>query len=632
MMPIPAAIALTLLGWADISVQPNKADRTQSGYRRSVAGLDKPSERTGETLRRFDLDGRYRKDPERTLATLEREARARPDPDLVYALAELSWIEGKRLERWRKPNALDRYLDAVCYSYDFLFDPELAGGREPSDPRFRLACELYNGGLDRLIRAAQSSGRIEPGDTISLKVNGKEQVLRVALRDSPWKPEDVDQLLVASDFEVTGLAIKNYSYGLGVPLVGIRKTATPPEGVERFYPPELAFPLTAFLRPNSRLRDPGEAVEPPRECTLELIDPVRSRTVGEAPATMPVETDLSTPLATMWSKTDLSRYRWTGLLRPGEAAGRAGLMLVRPYEPGKIPVVMVHGLASSPLAWVPMLNDLLSDPKIQQNYQFMLYLYPTGIPVPIAAAGLRDTLREAEATFNPGGTDPAFARMVLLGHSMGGLLSHAMAVRSDDRFWELNSDRRFEEILGPPAVRDELKRYLFFEALPFVRRVVFLATPHRGSDMSRGMVGRVGSNLITEPDQVGQLLARLIKDNPDAFDRRTFRRMPTSIETLDTDSPVLLGLLGMTPGPDVTFHSIVGASRPGPLAGTTDGVVSYRSAHIDGVKSERVVRSDHAVQRDPEAVLEVRRILHEHLGPVVRAARAIPDPIVPVRE
>ena len=151
----------------------------------------------------------------------------------------------------------------------------------------------------------------------------------------------------------------------------------------------------------------------------------------------------------MWSRTDLERYRWSGLLRPEQALQRANLMMIRPYEPGKIPVVMVHGLISSPLAWIPMLNELLRDPAIQEKYQFMLYMYPTGVPIPIAAAGLRDSLSQAKMLFNPDGRDPAFDRMVLLGHSMGGLLSHFMVVASGDQLWRLNSDRSFDEILGP---------------------------------------------------------------------------------------------------------------------------------------------------------------------------------------
>src|SRR5439155_1713365 len=122
-------------------------------------------------------------------------------------------------------------------------------------------------------------------------------------------------------------------------------------------------------------------------------------------------------------------------------ADRAGLMLRRPFETDKVPVVMVHGLMSSHLAWVPMVNELLRDPQINQRYQFFLYMYPTGVPIPIAAAGLRDSLLEAEKTFETPQNALTFRQMVLLGHSMGGLLGHAMAVNSGNHFWALYSDR-----------------------------------------------------------------------------------------------------------------------------------------------------------------------------------------------
>ena len=150
---------------------------------------------------------------------------------------------------------------------------------------------------------------------------------------------------------------------------------------------------------------------------------------------------------------------------------------------------------------------------------------------------------------------------------------------------------------------------------------MFLATPHRGSDFSRGVVGRVGSNLISDPDSIHKLLYRLVKDNPDTFDSRRFRRFPSSIETLDPSSPILTALLNMQPPPGPAapkFHSIIGSLRPSGVDKTTDGVVPYKSAHLDGVVygvvSELVVRSDHGVQKDPEAIREVRRILREHVG------------------
>ena len=104
-------------------------------------------------------------------------------------------------------------------------------------------------------------------------------------------------------------------------------------------------------------------------CTLLLLDPVKTQSYGppDKKDQLALEIDLTTPLAYMWSRTDLDRYRWTGLLRPEKALERANLLLIRPYEPGKIPVVMVHGLISTPLAWIPMLNELLRDPVIQQT-------------------------------------------------------------------------------------------------------------------------------------------------------------------------------------------------------------------------------------------------------------------------
>ena len=618
MILAPLSLSLALLGWADVSVAPSKGDRSPGSFTRSLAGLDRPSERTMETLKRFALDGKYRRDPADVLATLAPHVRTNPDADLVYALAELSWVETKRIERRHRPESIDRTIDTLSYAHDYLFGPELAHARQPSDPRYRLACDLYNASLDRLLREAQASGaKIEANGEFSLKAKGREQVCRVMLQTSPWVADDVDQIILASAFEVAGLPTLNYQYGLGVPLIAVRQSDKKPEGAERFYPPEMGFPLTAFVHPPSKIRpvvvaaagNPAEA----NELIIELVDPLKTRTVGEPP--MPVEADLTTPLAYMWSRSDLSRLRWTGLLRPTTTAGRAGLMLIRPYEPGKIPVVMVHGLASSPLAWVAMVNDLLRDPRVQERYQFMLYLYPTGIPVPIAAAGLRDTLTEAEKSFRlpSGESDPAFHQMVLLGHSMGGLLSHAMAVNSEQKFWELNTYVPIEQIKGSPEVIEELHRYMFFDAQPFVKRVVFLATPHRGSELSRRVVGRLSSSLISEPDHVSDLLVKLVRDNPDAFPRR-FRRLPTSIDTLDLDSPYLKALVAMKPNPDIAMHSIIGSLRPEGKENTSDGVVAYKSSHLDGVESETIVQSDHSVQNNPFAIMEVHRILLKHVG------------------
>ena len=233
-----------------MAVSPSRGDKSHSSIQRSLAGLDRPSDRTVETLKRFALDGRYRRDPAGVLATLEQQARANPEPDLVYALAELSWVEGRKHDRRHRAESIDRTLDALSYAYDYLFAPELAFARQPSDPRYRLACDLYNGALDHLLREAQANGaKIEAGGEFSLKVRGREQVFKVALRNSPWAADDVDQIILASAFEVSGLPTLNYQYGLGVPLIAVRRSEGNAEGAERFYPPRDGLPAHRVRRP-----------------------------------------------------------------------------------------------------------------------------------------------------------------------------------------------------------------------------------------------------------------------------------------------------------------------------------------------------------------------------------------------
>ncbi len=612
-----AAIAAALPSWGDeIALQPARGERIHAAWQVSVGDINRPSSRTEETMRRFDIDDRYRKDPAGALQTLERVARREPQTELIYALAELSWIEGRRAEGRRKGNggrALAYYIDTVAYAYDYLFDPALATGRSPTDPRYRLACDLYNAALDRLIRAARTQQKLALGDEIELKIQGTTMAMRLELwPETPWKPGDVDELILASDYEVTGLDGRNRRYGLGVPLIAVCKQDAA-DDAGGFRPPEMAYPLTAILRPNRPLRDlAGVSVDEVRACTIDLVDPIEKRSIGQSQDAVAIESDITTPLAYMWSRTDLDKYRWTGLFRPGDGLKRSGLIPLRPYEPDKIPVVMVHGLLSTPLAWIPMLNELLRDPAIEERYQFLLYLYPTGVPLPIAASGLRDALSDMRRRYHGAGAAEAFDQTVLLGHSMGGLLAHAMALKSGNHLWQISTDRDFDDILGPPETLEELRHYTFFEWVPSVKRVVFLATPHRGSDYSTHFVGKLGSGLISEPDQYTRLLTQLVRENPNAFPPR-FKRLPTSIETLESNSAILEALLKMQPNPEARFHSIIGSLRPDHVVNTTDGVVPYKSAHLDGV-GEKIVRSDHGVQKDPAAIQEVRRILLEHIA------------------
>ena len=495
-----------------------------------------------------------------------------------------------------------------------------------------------------------TKGEIQPqeGEVIPFKFHGRErEAADSSSRSRPGRPSDIHKILLASDFEVSGLNKDLKQYGLGVPLIGVREASEKLEGPaqpqERFYPTEMAFPLTAFLVPNSRLKEPNVNVETTRVCTSLLIDPIQQQTYETRGNKLALEIDLTTPLAYMWSRTDLERFRWSGLLRPEKGLERANLLLIRPYEPGKIPVVMVHGLISSPLAWIPMLNELLRDPEIQKHYQFLLYMYPTGVPIPIAAASLRDDADPGQADVRPGRPRPGIRPDGPAGAQHGRPAQpHDGGLDSGDKLWRLYSDRSFDDLIGSREVLDELRHYLFFKPLPFVSRVVFLATPHRGSDhVPRGdRPRRHQPDLRSGPHpqaalppgqgQPRRLRHAQVPAVPD--EHRDARN-----ELADPDGH---RRHGAEPAGRLPFdHRVV--SSPTGVAQSTDGVVPYSSSHLDGVVSEKVVRSDHGVQKDQEARREVQRILLEHVGatPVARQTGAprtagpIPlEPPTPVRE
>ena len=293
-----------------------------------------------------------------------------------------------------------------------------------------------------------------------------------------------------------------------------------------------------------------------------------------------------------------------------------GLSLLRPYERGKIPVVFVHGLWSNPWSWSRMIESLEADAALRDRYQFWTFGYSTGDPIPYSAWLLRRDLEEVRRKFDPDGSDRAFDRMVVVGHSMGGLLTKMMVQESGTRLWQLISDRPVDELAGDPDDRDLFRRALIFKPLLEVRRVVFIATPHRGSRVDQGRLEHLGSRLVRLPDPLRASYGRLMARNgPDFFKERFRKGLPTSVDELEWQSPILMGLDELGLAPTIKAHSIIADLRDPPRAGGSDGLVPYKSAHLDGVASELLVSSGHLCQDKPAVIREVRRIFMEHLSP-----------------
>ena len=586
----------------------------------------RPSDRTLLLLRRYDLADALQGDPETLFVGLQKLVGHDPSPENLYATAELAFIAGKQTEALDEKHALDMYGAAVAHAYMYLFDERIARGRNPYDPQFRGACDLYNGALESALRIVQRRGVLQPGCTHTIETATQSWDVTVVALGRGWHADEFERFEFVSDYDVAGLTNQYRTFGLGVPLIAVRKTHGGEDPAERFYPPGLSYPVTAFLR---LLPEAGPAATGKHNAVIELHDPLTSTDVALARRLVPLESDLSTPLAYFLNDSRLNELPTFGLLRPDKSAAISGLYMLEPFDPYKIPVVMVHGLWSSPLTWTEMFNDLRSDKRIRDHYQFWFYLYPTGQPFWNSAEQMRTDLAYVRGQLDPNRRLAGMDQMVLVGHSMGGLVSKLQAVDSRNDYWNAVAEQPFHLIKASTEVRDTLGGTFFFRANPSVRRLITIGTPHRGSKFANGTTRYLARKFITLPSMLMQGFQEVYRENPGLF-RNASAETSTSLDSLSPDSPWLPVLAAARPAPWVRHHNIIGVVPDegilGRLASGSDGVVSYESAHLDNVTSELVITADHStVHQHPLATLEVRRILLEHLREL-RAPATPPPP------
>ena len=532
-------------------------------------------------------------------------------PDIALLRALSAFDDASRLDGWSRDEAPRHYVEAIAFAYEEIFQTFVEPDGSSPDPQLCQAISIYNRALDRFLRLT-SGHRFLPVE--SWRADLARQGISVEIRrdDAVWSPERFDELKFASDFVVQGMPHFYGSDGLGVPLLAIRRP-TPlqldrRQGEERFYPYWEVYPVTAVLR----FEPPGAAST---RATLELHDTLRFTHADLNGRAVPLAADLTTPVAYHFARGKLGRLEKESLFNPEKVSRQAGLHMLHPYERGKVPVVMIHGLGSSPKAWGRVVNELRGDGALRNRYQFWMYMYPTGAPFIKSAADLRRFLHDARSEVDPDGTDAAFDHMVLVGHSMGGIIVKMAITESSDDLWRLISRQPFDRLVATPEDREMFRQAFFFKPLPFVKRAVFIATPHRGSELGNQFIGRLGDRMIRLPNPLLQAHERLLSANGVEFFTQLFPEgVPSSIDVLALENPYLMTLDRLPVAPWLTAHSIVGRVGNKPLEASTDGVVPYASAHLDWAVSECVVPRNHACQDSPEAIAELSRILTLHLA------------------
>ena len=609
---VTGCILLTHAGCAQYSAGKLSPVTLYKKRAQSALNSSKPSWETQQFLRLEFLKKRYNKEPEAVIAELYERTRQSRDRELIVATAELSLLQGRRIYAGNRTAATTMYLKAAALAYDYIFEDLETYSYKTLKPSYGFMELIYNRAVSRLIEIEELDDNPWP-DKFHAEHLGTIYDISID-RKSPnlWDVGIFDSLQAANEIEVKGLTNTYLAGGLGAPLVGFVDNPVDNPLFGRYSPKDgVAQPATAVL-----------AFDPPkdtdkgrhRKATLSFYNPLLTDYATIEGKDVPLEADYSTSLGVLLAKIKVkSDWDIAALGATRKDLESAGMYMLEPYRPDQIPVVMVHGLMSYPSTWMQMFNDLRGDPLIRSKYQFWFFLYPTGLPILYSASLLRQELLTMRSQFDPDGTNCCFDQMVLVGHSMGGLLAKLMVQDSENLYWDSFFRRSYDEISLSPESKELLASVLFFETLPFIQRVIFLATPHRGSEIADSLFAKIGSSLITQPDTFDKIRDELIAANASDEAIDLTEKVPDGIMLLSPSSVDMRLMASVQLAPSQKYHSIIGIGNSESGPGSSDSIVTYESSHLDGVVSEKLIPSKHSVHKHPLGVAEVKRILKLHL-------------------
>jgi pimeloyl-ACP methyl ester carboxylesterase len=399
-----------------------------------------------------------------------------------------------------------------------------------------------------------------------------------------------DSLKIGGTFFKTRSAVS----GIGAPLVAVARSENP-QACQQYKLPRVYAPVTAAIRFS------GQNAE------LDFVDPMKSERIALSKHAFPLAVDLSAPTAMLIARERPERLGLSRVVDPQKYADTARLFQLQQYDPARTPVIFVHGLQETGASWAPMIDTLRNDPWIREHYQFWFFSYPSGYPYPYSAALFRRELDGVKRAF------PNHKRVVLIGHSMGGIICRLMITDAGDKIWR-------DYFSTPPAktplandTRKLLEAALVFDHRRDVESAIFISTPHRGSKFASGWIGRIGAGLVRTPQLFTSLYAStkpLLVADPAA---RPLNRMPNSVDTLEPNDRFVEAVNKIPITPGIPYHSIMGDRGRDDTPNSSDGIVPYWSSHLDGAKSELIVNSGHGAQYNPQAIREVARILKKNV-------------------
>jgi triacylglycerol esterase/lipase EstA (alpha/beta hydrolase family) len=475
------------------------------------------------------------------------------------------------------------YLQAAAITAPLL------GSGVPETP----ACNTYNaacGELTVLLRN-NDGGRLWNRPLNLAGNNGTYHLRLEPASNAVWAPNYFTTFVPADAIKEKLVRKENIHEGVGGALVGVRKVDPP----EKFAPRRgITAPVTATLDFSGK------------NAILALRRPAKQLTATVQGKVRPLAANFSAPLSYYPPPASLMFAGFLGGLKDSNYVAPTGLYFLQPYDPDRIPLVFVHGLFSTPFDWVKTINGLQADPEIRKHYQFWIFAYPTGNPILYSAMRLREELAKADQAY------PNHKPYVVVGHSMGGMLTHDQIVSVNEGMWEKALGPVADNIFKANSKDSLIVRSTTFHANPRIKRVVFICTPHRGSDLASNPIGKIGISLITLPARLTAVMFDSLTGADLAQITGSSKRLPNSITGLKPTSPALPVINSVPIG--IPYHSIIGDRGKGDCPNCSDGVVAYWSSHLNGAQSECIVPGPHGSCQLPQTIAELDRILRLHLG------------------
>lgn len=479
--------------------------------------------------------------------------------------------------------------DPLVSSGHFFECARLAGALALEGEAGALA--LYNQATGLLVERLDENQLLPWGGPITL--GGK---YTLAGKMEPGAPKVARQFLNVDSLRFGGVysSIRAVRPGVGAPLVAISNENS---AARKSYETEKSHKsLTAVLRFSGKT-----------SATLELHDPLEVEKISIAGRNPDLAADFSAPISLYMSVARPDKLGLIRLLNPQKYSDTARLTRLQAYDPKRTPVLFVHGLDSTPATWTLMYHSLMNDPDIRNNYQFWVFSYPSGYPYPYSASLLRSELEGVKRAF------PESKDMIIVGHSMGGMISRLMVTDARDTIWREMFGKSPAETKIRGASRELLEESLVFNSREEIDTAIFIAAPHRGSELSNHFVGRMFSRLVRLPTFITDtrnVFASIVTADEASLQ---LDRAPNSIDTLSPNNRFVREVNKLPIAPGITYHSIMGDRGKGDTPESSDGIVPYWSSHLKGSASEKIVPSGHGAHENPEGIEEVRRILKSRL-------------------